>query len=392
MIRSAQRTVDTTPWTPLTAKKCATTVFLHESVYDLTVEVRKGSTVDSVVVRANVRNLLIVALGGSYASGEGNPRNVEAWARGGSAGPLDPYWDDDACRRSARGAPAQAALLLEDPSPTTSVTLVDVACSGATVNQGILGSQPSAAIAESQIERARAIVGSHPVDLVTMSVGGNVAGFTSVLEACALRTDCPLARASRQHLSSYPTLQDGVQAETGALAAKYRRIATCLGGVWCTVADGRVVPGLPIAAHARVLPSMYPDITRAANGQPCSYLTIAPKDFAWASQTILNPSPPNPYSYTLARGGATSLSVARGSPNQQVAASAAVPGWLPVASTWGASGNSRIGHGVCAGDDAWAFGLTVLSTMPSASFHPNIEGQHAMATALTQAMSAAAAR
>ncbi|MDI1289031.1 MAG: GDSL-type esterase/lipase family protein, partial [bacterium] len=201
-IRMDDQLVDSTPWTRLTPKSCATTVLLEEDAYTLTLDVRSGAVTDTSVIRATVRNILVVALGDSYASGEGNPRNVQAWVRSGLAGSFDPYWDDDDCRRSARGAPAQAALMLENSSTTTSVTLVDVSCSDATVNQGILGAQTNASQTASQLEQARAIVGSRPVDLVTISIGGNDIGFGSILASCALNSDCPLTRASRPPLSA----------------------------------------------------------------------------------------------------------------------------------------------------------------------------------------------
>jgi hypothetical protein len=213
-------------------------------------------------------------------------------------------------------------------------------------------------------------------------------GFTSVLQSCALNIDCPLQRASSAPLDAYPRLQDGVQALTGGLPAAYRRIAACLAGAPCTLADGRTATGLA-ASGAVVLPTLYPDITRAANGQPCAYFTIDQADFAWARQTILSPAPANPYPYPLARGGTAALSVAQGSLNQQVAATAALPGWRPVTATWTASADTAISHGVCAGAQAWAFGATLLSSLPSASFHPNIDGQQVLATALAQAMTSA---
>ncbi|MDO8309585.1 MAG: GDSL-type esterase/lipase family protein [Actinomycetota bacterium] len=375
------------PWATLEAGACSRTAFLPEGAYELVLEVRAGGSRDREVIRADVRNILVVALGDSYASGEGNPRNVKAWLREG--GSFTPYWDDDACHRSARGGPAQAALLLEESSPTTSVTLVDVTCSGASVDAGVLGPQRAAGQPTSQVERARAFVGDRVVDLVTLSVGGNDVGFTSVLEACALNSDCPLVRASSGPLRAYPRIQDGVQAETGALAAKYRRIAACLGGDPCLLADGRTVPGIRLDADSRVLPTLYPDITRRADGSACTYLTIDSAEFAWARQTILVPNPVSPYTYPLSRGGTVSLSVAQGSLNQQVAATTALPGWRPVIGTWSASGESAVGHGVCAGDEAWAFGATLLSSLPSASFHPNVTGQRVAASALTAAMLAA---
>jgi hypothetical protein len=378
------------PWRALSNRTCRRTVMLPEAQYSLTLEVRNPAGASLSTVVADVRNVLVVSLGDSYASGEGNPRNVGAWLRRG--GTIDPYWDDDACNRSARGAPAQAALELERRSPYTSVTLVYVACSGATVDSGILGAQTGAGQGSSQIEQAAAIVGAHPVDLVLLSVGGNDVGFTSILQTCALNDDCPLARPSSGSLTGYRTVQDGVQAQTGALSSDFDRIAACLGGADCRLADGRSVPALTLAPDARVFPSLYPDITRDAAGRPCSYLTVPTEDFAWARATILSPAPVDPYPYPLAHGGTAALPVGNGSLNQQVAATARLPGWLPVTGTWSASGDSPEGHGVCAGAASWVFGFTGFSGLPSASFHPDPTGQAVMARAIAAAAASAVVR
>jgi lysophospholipase L1-like esterase len=368
---------------PLTRTTCARTVFLPEGPYDLTLRVRTGGRVDRAHVSATVHNILVVALGDSYASGEGNPRNVGAWLRRGGA--FDPYWDDAACHRSTRAAPAQAALALEKASPTTSVTLVLLACSGATVSSGILGPQADAQQAQSQLEQAGILLSGRKADLVLLSIGGNDVGFSSILQTCALNSDCPLARAASGPLAAYRSVQEGVQAETAALAADLTSIAACIGPATCRLPDGRTVPALQLESDGQVLPTLYPDITRAANGQPCSYLTIPPQDFAWARDTVLSPAPPATYPFPLSRGGAAALSVASGSLNQQIAATNRLPGWHPVTGTWSASGDSPTGHGVCADASAWVFPLTGFGGFPSASFHPNPEGQSVMATAIQAA-------
>jgi lysophospholipase L1-like esterase len=382
-IRQAASVVSRVAWKPLTRKTCRQTVFLPEAEYLLTLEVSGQGRRDEAVIPATVSNILIVALGDSYASGEGNPRNVEAWIK--QAGTFAPYWDDDACHRSTRAAPAQAALALENSSPATSVTLVFVACSGATVDSGILGPQAGARQAASQVEQTTAILGGRAADLVLLSIGGNDVGFTSQLSTCAFSANCPTVRVPSGPLSGYATLQDGVQAKTAALAGSLDRIASCLGVTPCVLTDGRTVPGIALSANARVLPSLYPDITRGADGQPCSYLTIPQRDFAWARETILNPAPPATYAYPLARGGSVALSVASGSLNQQLAASARIPGWQPVIGAWSASGSSPEGHGVCAGDTAWVFPFTALSGFTSASFHPNPAGQAVLGRAISAA-------
>lgn len=382
-ITRAGRAVKTMPWRALTPKRCRQEVRLPEAAYRLELEVRSSGRISRKVLTAPVRNILIVAMGDSYASGEGNPRNVEAWLREGA--PFRPYWDDDSCNRSVLGAPAQAALALEESSPRTSVTLVNVTCSGATVDRGILGVQIAAGQAASQVEQAASIISGHEADVVLLSVGGNDVGFTSILQTCALYNDCPLARPPAGPLRGYPTVQQGVQAQTADLSRDYDRIAACLGGGTCTLADGRVVAGLPLAEGARVLPTLYPDITRARTGAPCQYLTITPDDFGWARSTILLPTPPNPYGYRTVRGGSVDLSTASGSLNQQVAATSRL-GWQPVTGTWSASGESAEGHGVCAGEAAWVFGVTTLAGFGEASFHPNPTGQRVMARAITTAL------
>lgn len=374
-------------WRPLRPGSCARTVVLREGRVGLTLQVRGDGGRAETTLAADVRNILVLAMGDSYASGEGNPRNVEAWLAGG--GPFRPYWDDDACNRSARSAPAQAALALERSSPTTSVTLVDVTCSGAGITRGVLGRQ--AGTPASQVERARALLGDRPVDLVTLSVGGNDVGFGSLLQTCVLASACPLARATSAPLDAFRTVQDGLQSLTGGLPDGYRRVAACLGGPDCALADGRRVPPIALADDAQVLPTLYPDITRSAAGQPCTYLTIPALDFAWARGTILDPRPVNPYPYPLSASRTVDLPMPSGSLNAVIATTANLPRWRPVSGTWAASGESATGHGVCAGAAAWVYGVTALSGFPEASFHPNVPGTAVLARELGQAMARAAA-
>ena len=385
-VASAGRTVLATDWRRLTDRRCARIVTLPEGSYDLTLEVRTAGARDAETVPLEVRNILIVSLGDSYASGEGNPRNVRSWLRQG--GSLTPYWDDDPCRRSVHAAPAQAALALERSSPRSSVTLVHLACSGATVDAGLLGPQVAAGQGSSQVEQAVALLGGREADLVLVSIGGNDVGFTSILQACALSSDCPVTRPPAGPLAGYPTVQAGVQAQTAALAGDLDRIAACLGGPSCVLADGRTVPALPLSASGRVLPPLYPDITRAVDGRACTYLTIPAQDFAWARGTILDPAPAVTYPYPLSRGGTATLSVAAGSLNGQLAGAGRLPGWQPVTGTWSASGTGPVGHGVCAGEEAWVFGFTGFTALPSASFHPNPTGQRVLADQLAQSAAA----
>lgn len=390
-------TSTTTPERSLKKKTCGTTMLLPEGANTFTLRVKSGTKTVTKSVTAAVSNILMVALGDSYASGEGNPRNVESWLAGGSLfAPFTPYWDSDPCNRSTRGAPAQAALALEQSSPKTSVTLVYVACSGATVTSGVLGPFTAAGQTQSQIEQVRQIIGGRKIDLVSLSIGGNDIGFTSVLTACSSDANCPIGTPPRGTLSGYPTVQAGVQARTAQLPAAYARIAGCLGGATCsTTGPGASTAPLQMAPGARVLATLYPDITRAADGGPCDYLTIRSANMAWARDTTLVPNPAPSYDYLTTSRSPVTFPLTSGTLNQQIAATSSL-GWTPVIGSWSASGESAQGHGVCAGDQAWAFGLTALNGMSSASFHPNPAGQvviaTAMAGALTPAVSLSTAR
>ncbi|MFA7322923.1 MAG: SGNH/GDSL hydrolase family protein [Candidatus Nanopelagicales bacterium] len=359
----------------LTARTCRTRVTLPEGNYTFALSVASGSATSTESMAAQVKNILMLALGDSYASGEGNPRNVGAWLRrDGLLASFHPYWDQDSCHRSVHGAPAQAALALEQHSLLTSVTLVDVTCSGATVRQGILGAQPS--MGQTQIALARSLIGTAPVDLVTLSVGGNDVGFGSVLSSCLLNANCPLVPASPGTLQRYPTLQAGVTDQTAKLPAAYADVAACLAGRTCP-------NGVILAPGALVLPTLYPDISRNSDGSICSYLSMNTQDFTWARASILNPAPPPSVPYLTTNQGAKTLPIAA-TLNQQIRNTSSL-GWRPVVQTWSKSGDSNIGHGICAGATSWVFGVQLGSEMVGAAFHPNPTGQRELAAAITEA-------
>jgi len=360
---------------PLSAKTCKTRVTLTEAGYRFDLKVSDASRSASASVNATVKNVLMLAMGDSYASGEGNPRNVDAWVeQGGLFTNFRPYWDDEGCHRSVRSAPAQAALALEKASTQTSVTFVDVSCSGATMTQGILGQQTGQL--PSQLAQARSIIGNSPVDLITLSVGGNDVGFGTIISSCLINSNCPLVPANSGPLRAYPTLNAGVTAQTAKLPAAYASLANCFTGKACANA-------ITLAPNASVLPTLYPDITRNGAGGPCSYLTMTTQDFVWSREAILNPSPPATVSYMTTNQGAKAIPLAAGSLNQQVQATASL-GWHPVTGTWARSGESAGGHGICSGQASWVF-PGQLGAMASGSFHPNPEGLRQMAGAITEA-------
>ncbi len=360
-----------TPSKPI--KKCTTSVMLPEGTYSFTLTVKSGRSSVKQTLRGSVRNYVMVSMGDSYSSGEGNPRNIDAYLeQAGLFTSFTPYWDDDACARSTHSAPARAALELEKSSPYFSVTLIDVSCSGATISAGLLGPQARARASTSQIEQARTISAGRRIDAITLSVGGNDIGFGAILQACALQANCPTQPSSTPPLKGYPSTQAAAQANLAALPAKYAAVNAALASL---------APGAP------VFPTMYPDITRNADGSLCSYLTMSQSDFAWARAALLVPDPQSPYSYTTTSGATVPMALTAGTLNSQIAATAGALGWNDIAGTWGASGNSTVGHGVCAGSQAWTFGLISLGPLAAAAFHPNPKGLEVMGKAIAAALS-----
>ncbi len=99
-----------------------------------------------------VKDLLIVGLGDSFASGEGNPdvpvrfdanrrvRNVyPERAKGDGFGGAQ--WLDELCHRSLYGHQLRTALQIGIENPKAAVTFMGYACSGAAIVDGILGPQ-----------------------------------------------------------------------------------------------------------------------------------------------------------------------------------------------------------------------------------------------------------
>jgi hypothetical protein len=171
----------------------------------LTMGFADGSTaVGSQLV--TVKNYLVVSMGDSLASGEGDP-DVPA-------GGLQPaIWADRRCHRSALSGHAAAAQALEDADYHSSVRFISVACSGAGINQGILGTymgedppSPTPPPLPTQMSQVASLVcpwigvppgqtvpPCDPIDALVLTIGANDAGFGDVVRACANPfTNCAL--------------------------------------------------------------------------------------------------------------------------------------------------------------------------------------------------------
>jgi hypothetical protein len=162
-----------------------------------------------------VTNLLIVGLGDSFASGEGNPDRPAAWQTSRLAsrrnkdegwirhynplGKNDALWLDEQCHRSLYSYQNLAAMWIASQDPHRAVTFVHLACSGAEIKDGLLAPQTGPPgggdhVAQSQLESLNEKlctkgqpVGRLPcqhtrqIDLLLLSIGGNDVGFGHII-------------------------------------------------------------------------------------------------------------------------------------------------------------------------------------------------------------------
>jgi hypothetical protein len=215
------------------------------------VEVRKGG---AVVARGNavisVNDVLIVGMGDSVASGEGNPtRKVQLQEKSGfcyfrvnsndmfylparaapglrticpppgSGGPDEPplpdqtpifekaeaKWLHAPCHRSMYSYQFRAALVRAVEDKHGAVTFVPLACSGATIEEGVLASQPARErpligkvrpdrIVESQISALRGLVAPNGKvarlpDVILLTIGANDIGFSGLVANVIVQPD-----------------------------------------------------------------------------------------------------------------------------------------------------------------------------------------------------------
>lgn len=162
---------------------------LPEGTYRVALDVQAdlgwGTATSRVEQEVAVQDLLVVAIGDSYASGEGNPEQPRISpgeeARWGDA-PADAGAEaaHAAAHRSTAAWPALVALALEDADPTTSVTFVSVATTGARVKGDLVASGSAGSTAD-QLTQVAQLVGERTIDLLFISAGGNDVGFPLVV-------------------------------------------------------------------------------------------------------------------------------------------------------------------------------------------------------------------
>jgi hypothetical protein len=297
----------------------------------------------------------IVSLGDSVAAGEGNP------AHSGTR------WENRACHRSPIAGQSIAARKAQATNPE--LGFFDYACSGASIQKGMLGAykgiepaplQPARSQIDQLKDTAAVTSSSGGLAAVMISIGANDVGFSKVFKFCALVRRCwerhfnpdfPYAVAGPR----FPTLQEYVNAQLAALPSSYNDLANALE---------------PLVPADRVILVDYFDPTTGAGDAYCTMLFggVTPDESRWAQQHVLDPL------------------------NAQIDAAAKAHGWNAVTGV----AERFQGHGLCAPDpQRWVLTLgeglgngeaplgggagflairdVIEST--AGTLHPNAEGQ-----------------
>lgn len=288
------------------------------------------------VARVEVDDELIVALGDSVASGEGNPEGRGVWL-------------DKPCHRSTAAGFEQAAHQLGEVDRRRSVTFVSLACSGARIDQGLLGGYAGIAPGRSgeeylpQVDRLRTIAESRAgdgeeagVDAVLLSVGANDVRFSEVVKRCAWFDSCGAK------------VKDALERRLEALPDGYDELGEALEAA---------------APETPVLISEYFDPTHGEDGRFCPGPGATSREESeWAYRNVLQPL------------------------NELVEAAAEGNGWQRVG---GIAADFRP-HGYCAPKKPWV--RTVLAAAelgnPSGTLHPNEDGHRAIAKRVARPLAA----
>ncbi len=354
---SAGRTIANYTWTidgapgDSGATACKTSIAVDDgntAAVRLDIEDDVG-TVSTTEQDVTPQDHLIVSIGDSVASGEGSPHTTG----GGAAG-----WQNGSCHRSALAGPALAAQRLEAADPRSSVTFVQLSCSGAAIvdvpevtgvddraTGGLLdayeGVVPSTtSLRPSQLDQMSALVGNRTVDALLVSIGANDVKFSEVVKGCLTPTSCVNS-----------PIRYTFDARMQTLPGRYRQLATAI-----------AASGIPAGS---VHLTEYFDPTSDDLGvtqMRCAVLPIGGTDLLEDDEAI------------WARDGVIGALNAAG---RQAALDA---GWSYV----GGIAGQFFRHGYCA-NDHWVvqLGESVRDQGdPNGAFHPNRAGQRVYGAAL----------
>ena len=211
----------------------------------------------------------VVALGDSYASGQGAPNDNWWWQFWKS------HWDDQRCNRSKWAPTSQAVQRLN--AQGHAIEYHSFACSGAEIDKGLIGPYygqqptPSDSSLAPQVNELAALANSlGDIEAVTISAGGNDALFGLIVAVCMLPApDCEIIRNLVDNaLNALPTRLDGLAKQ--------------------------ITTKVAIEPH-RILIVGYPDPTRRSDGTFCDrepfgdlLAGIVRHEAEWTSEDVLS--------------------------------------------------------------------------------------------------------
>ena len=312
-------------------------LFPREGTYEVNLERVDGS--GDVVGRATriviVQDFLIVSIGDSVASGEGNPD-------------LPPAFQDDQCHRSASAGPARAARAIEAADVRTSVTFLHLACSGASIVKGMLGQYEGiepGALLPSQISALTKgtlnnLIGDREIDALFVSIGANDVLFSDLVFRC-------FVHPATCEIDAPGTAARLFNRELPLLPARFDALSAGLDNI-------DVDP-------ARIYITEYPDPTRDQQAQPCADTILADHPASVAPSTGITAAEASWASNVML----TFL-------NAEVAAAAARYGWSLV----GGVAARFQAHGYCSSDSWFVYWRESKDNQGDefGTLHPNVFG------------------
>jgi GDSL-like Lipase/Acylhydrolase family len=325
-------------------------VYRREGTYSVAVTLKAADGKKPSARRTFVvQDWLIIGLGDSNGSGEGAPEIPRR-------GTQPARWQNTQCHRSANSYQAQTARAIERRDSRTSVTFVHLACSGAKITAGLLGTyegiEPGGRLPlRPQITQMRNLAAGREIDAVVVSVGVNDLGFGALVAHCIDYQGC--ASTPFPTKDSKETLAQVMAGRLAALPGLYDRLS-------------RSLKKLGIPAR-RIFITEYFDSTRNEKGGFCNPLISVPGKGAftraeakWAHDQVLVPL------------------------NAAVRAAAQKHGWRLVT---GAAAGFRT-HGYCS-KDSWIVSLTesLLNQLnKEGTLHSTARGNTFQAGAVVNAM------
>lgn len=260
-----------------------------------------------VTTSATVRDIMVAGMGDSFASGEGNPDKpveFDPVRRYHNFYPLrktntaagSAQWTDRLCHRSLYGQLTRAALQIAVENPHAAVTFMDYSCSGASIDDGILGPQAYVErVSDQTMASAMPLQGGNrdgelyrllrdlcavkpsysqglwrcpkdnfkrPIDFLFLSVGGNDLGFSSVVAWATLLdgTSADFAKFFGATVSA----KEFERRMTKDLPSAYGRLAKALEASLPLYSSGE-----KIFDPARVILTAYPNLVTNETSELC---------------------------------------------------------------------------------------------------------------------------